>query len=242
MKTTFARTLALTGLLGLAAASVATAGPISISGSIGGAPTGVFLVNFDNLTPGSTASATATGPTGSVNVSFASGGQVASGAQSGVYAPPFLSGGNGNGFGPGSTNQSNGVDTTPYLTTGIGSVTLDFGSSAALKYFGMLWGSVDTYNTLKFYDGLTLIDTVTGSNVIASPNGDQGANGTVYVNMTSSVAFNKVVALSSNYAFEFDNVAYSQNQSIGSIPDGGMTLTLLGTALSGLALLRRRSS
>ena len=43
----------------------------------------------------------------------------------------------------------NGPDTTTYLTTGIGSVTLTLPGPE--KYFGLLWGSVDTYNTLSFY-------------------------------------------------------------------------------------------
>jgi hypothetical protein len=41
-----------------------------------------------------------------------------------------------------------------------------------------------------------------------------------------------VVASSSQYAFEFDNVAYS------AVPDSGMTIALLGMGLLGLGCLR----
>jgi hypothetical protein len=226
--------------LSLLATSLATAFlavPVradSINALVGGAPVGTQRINFDNLSLGN-AGGTATGPNGSVNVSFTTGDSIAvTGALSGKYAAPWLSGGNGNGFGPGSANQANGVDGTTYLSTGIGSVTLDFGASASLNYLGLLWGSVDNYNTLKFFNGSTQVFSVTGTQVWASANGNQGAQGTFYVNIDTSLAFNKVVASSTQYAFEFDNVAYK------SVPDSGSTLALMGAALLGLAALRRR--
>ena len=188
---------------------------LSISGSVGGAPSGVNKVNFDDLTPGSSLAATATGPNGSVGVSFTPDGQVAQNSSYGVYAAPWLSGGNGNGFAAGNLNQLNGVDTTPYLTTGKGKVTLSF--SSAQMYLGLLWGSVDTYNTLSFYSGGingTPVGSVTGVNVVASPNGNQGQQGTLYVNINSTLPFDTVVASSSAYAFEFDNVAYNTTQVV----------------------------
>ncbi len=106
----------------------------------------------------------------------------------------------------------------------------------AQKYFGLLWGSVDDYNTLSFYNGLTPVGSITGIDVLASPNGDQGVNGTVYVNINSDTAFTKVVATSSKYAFEFDNVAYSKE----NIPDGGSTLALLGGVITFLGAVRRK--
>ena len=76
-------------------------------------------------------------------------------------------------------------------------------------YVGLLWGSVDSYNTLSLYNGSTLVGAVTGTDVTSNANGDQGELGTFYVNINSSESFNKVVATSSAYAFEFDNVAYN---------------------------------
>jgi len=212
-------------LMGLA---VCQANALMINCSVGGTPTGVNLLNFDDLTIGAVGG-TSTGPSGSVTVSFTPDGGVVMDT-TGTYAAPYLSGGNGTGFG--APNQANGVDQTIYLTTGMGTVNLNF--NVAQSYFGLLWGSVDAYNTLSFYNGNTLVNQVTGSQVLSSPNGDQGFNGTVYANITTDSAFNRVVASSTQYAFEFDNVATRQ------VPDGGMTLALLGVAMSGLAWVRRK--
>ena len=77
------------------------------------------------------------------------------------------------------------------------------------QYFGLLWGSIDLYNTLSFYNGNTLVGALTGGQVLAGANGDQGVNGTLYVNINSTLSFDRVVATSSEYAFELDNIAYS---------------------------------
>lgn len=220
------RPLVIACMISFAAGPLARA--ITITSSVGGAPTGVNIINFDNLALGNSGGV-ATGPNGSVNVSFTTGdGKVVTGA-SGQYAAPWLSGGNGIGFGA----QANGADTTKYISTGIGSVTLDWGS-ANLNYFGILWGSVDAYNSLRFYNGNTLVDTVTGTNVWAGANGNQGVNGTQYVNINTSGTFNRVVAKSTSYAFEFDNVAYK------AVPDSGSIVALFGGAMIALAAFRRR--
>ena len=211
-----------------------------VSGSVGGAPTGVSKENFDTLVPGNTA--TTLLPSG-ITVSFLPDAQPVSGSSSGLYAAPFLSGGNGLGFGPGNTNQPNGVDTTTYITTGstgaFAAATTTLQLPGQEKYFGILWGSVDTYNTLSFYNGATLVGTITGSDVTASPNGDQGVNGTLYVNIiaTGGDTFDRVVATSSQYAFEFDNVAFNPN----AVPEP-FSLSLMGSGLLGLVLARRRRS
>jgi hypothetical protein len=91
---------------------------------------------------------------------------------------------------------------------------------------------------LSFYDGATLVGSITGSDVTASPNGDQSINGTLYVNIdaTGATAFDRVVATSSQYAFEFDNVAFNPDP----VPEP-MGLSLFGTALLGLFAVRRRT-
>ena len=198
-------------LLGMS--SVAKAG-IVVDASVGGAPTGVSYANFDGLPPGATG-----GMSNGIAVSFAGDGQAVTGSMSGVYAAPFLSNGNGTLFG----DPNNGPDTTRFLTTGVGSVTLVLPGEE--KYVGLLWGSVDNYNTLSLYNGSTLVGTVTGMDVTASATGDQGASGTFYVNINSTDSFDRIVATSSSYAFEFDNVAYNQS----AVPEpSSFVLALIG--------------
>lgn len=224
--------LLLASSLALSLATGLFANNIVPSASIGGAATGSERFNFDALALGSASqTAWSTGGT-SVAVSFAAPDSgVVNGATKNVFAAPFLSGGNGLGFG--SPNQPNGADTTHYLSTGTGSVTLDFGVS--LSYLGLLWGSVDDYNQIEFFDGANSVGAFTGINVLGLPNGNQGPGGSVYVNFNDlEGTFTKVVLTSGTNAFEIDNVA------INSVPDGGATVGLVGLGLIALAAVRRK--
>ncbi|MBK1662268.1 Npun_F0296 family exosortase-dependent surface protein [Paracraurococcus ruber] len=232
------RHLLLSGFAALTlGAATAEASPLSIVSSVGGAPTGAVRENFDDLALGNTSGqTTATG----ITVQIGGDAAIVQGSVGGRYAAPSLSGGNGAGFGPGGTAQGDGANGTAYLTTG--STGTDSGSAitlllpSAMQYFGLLWGSVDGYNTLSFFKGNSLVGAVTGGDVAPLPNGDQGPQGTRYVNITSSTAFDRVVATSSSYAFEFDNVAFNLNP-VG-VPEPG-TLALVAAGLLGLGAARR---
>jgi len=222
-----------------AAGAGATEAALSVSGSVGGAPTGVALDNLDWLGLGT---AGGLSPQSGLTVTFAGGGRAVQGSVGGQYAAPFLSGGNGAGFGNpiGAANQPNGADGTIYATTAAGgssvTILLPENGGAGYRYFGLLWGSVDGYNTLSFFDGDTLVGSITGGDVTASPNGNQGVNGTLYVNITSTAAFDRVVATSSSFAFEFDNLAFNPTVPVPA----PAALGVFGVALLGLAWARRR--
>ncbi len=106
-----------------------------------------------------------------------------------------------------------GADTTNYLSIGGGaSETITFGAEE--NAFGLYWGSVDSYNTIAFYHGGTLVTSYTGADIAPLlANGGQGSfasNG--YVEFYGLPSFDKVVLGSTSNAFEIDNI------SAGSIP------------------------
>jgi hypothetical protein len=224
------KNLSLTLALTVALASSVFAAPIEITSVVGGAPSGTTLTNFDDFDLNNS-----TQSTNGITVSFDGSAQAVQGSVHNQYAAPFLSGSNGIGFGPGGTDQGDGPDTTTYLSAGTGSITFDF--DVEQKYLGLLWGSVDDYNTLQFYDGDELLQTYTGLDVWDSANGDRGAQGTFYVNINNlDGTFNRVVASSSTNSFEIDNMAHSTENHV---PDSGTTVTLMGLALLSLAAIRR---
>lgn len=218
------KTLKNTILCITAIASASFAQAITINVSPDGALAGMAYATFDSLALGNSA-----GSDNGVNLTFSGTAQAVIGSLSGKYAAPYVSADNGNFFG-----NPAGKDTTTYLSTGIGAVTLNF--SGIQNYLGLLWGSIDTYNSLSFYNGANLIATYTGTDVVNSPNGDQGINGAAYVNITTDSGFDRVVASATNYAFEFDNVAFGRI----SVPDTSSTLALLGLGLAGAFVLRRK--
>ena len=206
---------------------------LTIVSTNGGAPSaGITRINFDDPLPAG------------VILSLTPNAAIVSGSSSGVYAAPFLSGNNGLGFGAGGTDQPNGQDATKYVTTGStgavagAKVTLNF--TVAQKYLGLLWGSVDNYNTMEFFFGGSSVGTIVGTQVWGAANGDQGAAGTFYVNINSDTAFDRVVFSSSQYAFEFDNVAFGEREiNVVPIPAAAW---LLASGLLGLFGLARRRS
>ncbi len=222
------------GAAGVPSASMAAV----LSASVGGVPVGAGVYeNFDSLSAAGGLSAQGI----TVTFSGTGAGTVALPDAPGLYAAPYISGSNGTSFG---NSQADGRNVTQYLTTGIGEVTLQLAESH--QYFGLLWGSVDDYNSLSFYNGTTFLFNFTGHDVDVLANGNQGATGTFYVNINSDTPFDRVIASSTSYGFEFDNVALAVNPAgpigVSPIPEPGTYAMLLaGLALVG-AMVRRRTT
>jgi hypothetical protein len=131
-----------------------------------------------------------------------------------------------------------------YFSTGTSgsSITITFTAQQAALAF--LWGSIDTYNNvvISFNNGTatyTGVEAAAAASTIA--NGYQGQGGSAWVAISPNTPggeFNTVTFTSSQYSLEFAGVEAS-TEGFG-VPDGGMTLMLLGSALVGLETLRRK--
>jgi hypothetical protein len=179
--------LALFSVMGTANASI-------ITYNFGAPQAGAPLETFDEL------------PLGSINTTLSlpvlnsqltlNNAQIVQGSITNVYAAPYL-------------------DTTQYIAV-YGGGSAVFSLSQPADYFGIEWGSVDPYNSLTFFNGNTVIGTISGQSIITAanlpPESQYNGNGTVYANFTSTEAFTKVVASSTANSFEFDNVR------VGNVP------------------------
>ncbi|MEQ9356948.1 PEP-CTERM sorting domain-containing protein [Coleofasciculus chthonoplastes] len=124
-------------------------------------------------------------------------------------------------------------DDTPYLDM-YPTKRVDIDFTKDIKYFGLYWGSVDSGNTIEFYQDNVLLDTFSGTDVLNAA-GQTVSNG-IYANFFADAneSFDKVV-LKTGLPFESDNHAYKP------VPE---PLTILGsaTALGFGALLKRQQS
>ncbi|MDX2231363.1 MAG: PEP-CTERM sorting domain-containing protein [Leptolyngbyaceae cyanobacterium bins.349] len=120
-----------------------------------------------------------------------------------------------------------------------GSVTLNF--AQALDYFGLYWGSVDTYNFIDFYSGGSLLRTFGGGDISTTARGSwTGASDNLYVNFFASAgqSFDRIVLRSNGTAFESDNHAYRESSS-AAVPEPA-TMTGIALAGAGFAAVRRK--
>ncbi len=147
-----------------------------------------------------------------------------------------------------SAPAANGVkESTNYVTlpsncsSGSATITLAPGGSY-YTYFGLWWGSMDSYNTIAFYKDGVMTQSFTGSDVAGYLyGGTQTANGNqlgpytnMYVNFLDLEAFNSITLTSTSYAFEADNL------SVGNPVPIPNAFWLLSSGLIGMIGIRRR--
>lgn len=201
----------------LLAGSSAMATPI-ITTSLTALPTSGFTEV--DLTGVSLGSAPINLDNAAITFSVASGQGIVNGSSSGAYAAPVT---------------ASGAYTGNYFSTGTGSITFTY-SSYQLA-LAVLWGSVDTFNTITLMNGSTVVDTITGSQITSNANGSQGYGGSFFVLINETSVFNKVVFSSTNPSFEFAEFEVDPNNYYAPEP---ASLAGFGSGLLALALIRRR--
>jgi hypothetical protein len=141
------------------------------------------------------------------------------------------------------TDAAGDTLTTPYFATGLGSITLTFATAQA--YLGLLWGSVGAGDQIQFYNGGTLVSTVTGAMVQTSSlyngaNGAQGIGGSLYtlINLNGG-SFTSVVLTEQGGTPSFELGGFQYAATNVTVPEPA-SIAVLGMGLIGLAFMRRR--
>ena len=115
-----------------------------------------------------------------------------------------------------------------------GTSVATIGLGGTYNSFSVLWGTVDSYNTLQFLSNNGVVLTVTGSQAAAQSGATVDANQTITYS-TSGFSFDSVRLTTVSNAFEIDNI------SVNAVPEPGTWGMLgLGTVGAGAVALRRR--
>ena len=136
-------------------------------------------------------------------------------------------------------------DPTKYLTVSYPAAAgiVDFAFSSQGNYFGLYWGSMDSYNSITFLEDHEQIATFSGAAVAGLTglvaNGDQQSSlSNRYINFYLGDNFYNAVLLSTtDFGFEVDNIAFGDSPL--PMPEPG-TLILLGSPLYFILLRRIR--
>ena len=131
-----------------------------------------------------------------------------------------------------------------FLSTGIGSVT--FTPTSSFNYFGLLWSTVDTYNTITFSLKGGGTESFNPTTLDSAYNLGLKTDGTTtyYVNFfDGSTPWSAVTLSSTQLAFEVDNLAFGTTSGIPNTatPEPASMIPMgLGLGLLGFGAYRRK--
>jgi hypothetical protein len=120
--------------------------------------------------------------------------------------------------------------------------TMQFAFSKPQNYFGLYWGSIDSYNSITFRNDGTDFVTLSGTDLAnltgLVANGRWAADSSNrYINFyTGANVFDEVVLSTTNFGFEVANIAYGDPPV--PVPEPGSVI-LLGSLLCGFVVVRR---
>lgn len=136
---------------------------------------------------------------------------------------------------------------TPYLSvpnpSASGTAILSLGTIA--NYFGLYWGSIDSFNSIAFSNGGDIIASYSGTDLVGEfANGNQvDYTSNRYVNFDfGGEVFDTILLSSNGYAFETDNHAYGFTGPLlrtSDVPEPTAQILLLA-GIAGLFGLRKR--
>ncbi|MDO6557899.1 PEP-CTERM sorting domain-containing protein [Paraglaciecola chathamensis] len=132
------------------------------------------------------------------------------------------------------------IDYTNFLAS-IGNIEASLAGSS-IDYLGFYWGSIDTYNTFEFYSGATLVERITGGEILDLLDGEEGdresdkSNVYVNINFTVDDAFNRLRVISSGVAGEFDNIVVGLSNRNVPAP---ASLAFLGLGIMGMVIRKK---
>jgi len=159
------------------------------------------------------------------NVTFTGSFDIDAGDLANVYRSPF------------------GDNTTTFISVpkggllSSGTYVISFAANQTYNYFGLYWGSVDLYNTIRFYDkNHNLIGTIDGAQAFAIAHfnvgyGDPAAN--AFFNFVTSTPFATIEVESTNFAMETGHDVFGRTPEPGS-------MALFGSGIVTLAAILRR--
>lgn len=157
--------------------------------------------------------------------------------------------GSGGGWAPGgSTGGSGGITNDYFSATGNGSSsTVTFSFNQTETYFGFLWGSMNSGNTITFYQGGKAVCTCSASDIIGrSISGTTATfDGSYYAAFNISGGYDKVVFTSTGGGFEFADVGYSSktfSYTTGGTTYGTGSASLTGSGATGVAAYDSKTS